>query len=670
MVPFDRFTAVLDACTMFPMLVRDVSPAWGKSAYRGQFAANVAWPSGPTQVIAGHVPPPGRQIPPQKGMTRWPASPHHRRMRGKKDKALAIWVATTALVAFGDVSAASAAASEAPVVEIPDGKLRGAQLGATVAFKGIPYAAPPVGNLRWRQPQPVLPWSGVRDATQPGNVCTQSQAGLNNFIAPLAAAYGAKFVGEPVKSSEDCLYLNVWMPTDAAARAPLPVMVWLHGGSNIAGSGSQSTYDGPGLVSHGVILVTLNYRLGLLGSFSHPELTAESPHHSSGNYGLLDQRAALEWVRKNISRFGGDPDNVTLFGESAGAIDAGLLMTSPLSRGLFKRVISESGPAFAGGRTLAQAEFVGAAVGKAAPGTASSLQNLRALPVEQLLPLAERVIKAQFADVAGALTIDGWVLTRTPQQAFAQGAVAKVDLVVGLNGRELSAFRVGSEAQAAAAKAVAAGNSNGPAAPAVGSGAATSAVAAGGGSGRSAGESGQILGKLTGAMGPLYGGWTYPAIAWYLGKILFHREAGIDQAGNDVVVACPLGAMATLVAATGQKAYVYRFERTVPGEGAATLGAFHSLEVPYVFHALADPMWRWLPFTATDSKLSDELETYWTQFAKTGNPNAAGLQAWPAWNSDDEPFLQIDQGAVLSAQQGFAPIFCHLSPDRLRERLK
>jgi para-nitrobenzyl esterase len=562
---------------------------------------------------------------------------------------VAIGLATAALLAFARAPAAHDAASDAPLVEIPDGTLRGVQLGATTVFKGIPYAAPPIGNFRWREPQPVTPWSGVRDATQPGSACTQSTAGLNNFIAPLAAAYGAKFVGEPVKSSEDCLYLNVWMPAGGASRAPLPVMVWLHGGSNIAGSGSQSTYDGVGLVSHGVILVTLNYRLGLLGSFSHPGLTAESTHHSSGNYGLLDQLAALEWVRKNISRFGGDPDNVTLFGESAGAIDAGLLMTSPLSKGLFKRVISESGPTLGGGRTLAQAQLIGAAVGKAAPGTASSLQNLRALPVEQLLPLAERVIKAQFADVAGALTIDGWVLPRTPQQAFAQGAIAKVDLLVGLNAREVSAFRVGSEARAAAAKA-----------------------AAGSGSSASASEnsSGQTLGTLTNAMGPLYGGWTYPALAWYLSKILFHRETGIDQAGNDVVVACPLGAMAALVAVTGRQAYVYRFERTVPGRGAPTLGAFHGLEVPYVFHTLADPMWQWLPFTKTDSTLSDELETYWTQFAKTGSPNGPGLPSWPAWNSDHEPFLEIDSGADISAQQDFAPIFCHLSPDRLRERLR
>jgi para-nitrobenzyl esterase len=545
---------------------------------------------------------------------------------------------------------AATATGDAPVVEIADGKLHGLFYGSSLVFKGIPFASPPTGDLRWREPQPVVPWSGVRDATRSGSSCTQSTSGLNDFLAPLAQAYGARYVGEPVQSSEDCLYLNVWMPA-GPPRNPLPVMVWLHGGANVAGSGSQSTYDGGGLVSHGVLLVTVNYRLGVFGSFSHPELTAESPHHSSGNYGLLDQLAALQWVRKNISRFGGDPDNVTLFGESAGAIDAALLMTSPLSKGLFKRVISESGPAFGTGRPLAEAEAAGAAVGKAAPGGfASTLQNLRALPAAQVVELADKVLKAQFPAVAGALILDGWVLPRSTQQAFVKGALAKTDLLIGLNGRELSAFRVGGAARAAAAAKES---------PAVKPATKTD----------SGDGTGQTIAKLTDAMAPLYGGWTYAALAWYFGKIIIHRDAGIDQAGNDVVVACPVGAMATLVRAAGQKAYVYRFERAVPGQGAATLGAFHSLEIPYVFHAFQDSAWRWLPFGDADSRLSAALEAYWTQFARTGNPNVVGFPQWPAWNNDAEPFLEIDAAGDIVAQRDFSPIFCHLSSQRLRDRL-
>ena len=230
-----------------------------------------------------------------------------------------------------------------PLVQISAGSLRGGSVGSAIAFRGIPYARPPVGQLRWQPPQPAAPWQGVRDALEPGSACTQRTSGLIPFIAPMAEAYGSPFDQPQVKSSEDCLYLDVWVP-EWPVKRPLPVMVWLHGGSNTVGSGTQSTYDGVSLTRHGVLLVTLNYRLGVMGFFSHPELTAESPHHSSGNYGLLDQLAALNWVQQNIAQFGGDPDNVTLFGESAGAIDAARLMTSPLAAGLFKRVISESGP--------------------------------------------------------------------------------------------------------------------------------------------------------------------------------------------------------------------------------------------------------------------------------------------------------------------------------------
>ena len=545
----------------------------------------------------------------------------------------------------GSVENPSAAPGEPPVAEIADGKLRGLQYGTAVVFKGIPYARPPVDDLRWREPQPVVPWAGMRDATRPGSACAQSSAGLNNFVAPLARAYGARYEGEPVRSSEDCLYLDVWLPAWPPSK-PLPVMVWLHGGANTAGSGSQSAYDGRALVSHGVVLVTINYRLGVFGFFSHPQLTAESPHHSSGNYGLLDQLAALEWVHKNIARFGGDPDNVTLFGESAGAIDAGLLITSPLSTGLFRRVISESGPALAGGssHTQAEAEAAGAAVGKAAPGRfASTLQNLRALPAMQVAELADRVMKAQFPDIRSALILDGWVLPRSPQQAFAQGAIARVDLLVGLNGRELAAFR----------------------AAAPGKDAAKPGARADSGAGAF-----RTIGKFADAMAPLYGGWTDVAITWYLGKALIDRDGALDQAVNDMVVACPSGAMATLVRAAGQKAYVYRFDRVVPGKGATGLGAFHSLELPYVFGTLADPTWRWLPFTNADTRLSAAIQAYWTQFARTGIPNPPGWPAWPAWNNDAEPYLEMGRTGDVRPEKNFSPVFCHLAPDRLRQRFK
>ena len=234
--------------------------------------------------------------------------------------------------AFSNLSAPGAGGHAAgdPVAQIEAGALRGTSIGSAIVFMGIPYARPPVGELRWDAPKPAMPWTGVRDATRPGPPCAQDPAGLTRFLAPMANAYGSSYTEPPVQSSEDCLYLNLWTPEWPAKHA-LPVMVWLHGGSNKAGSGAQSTYNGASLTARGVVLVTINYRLGVMGFFSHPELTARSPHHSSGNYGLLDQIAALQWVRNNIAQFGGDPQNVTLFGESAGAIDAAMLMTSPLA---------------------------------------------------------------------------------------------------------------------------------------------------------------------------------------------------------------------------------------------------------------------------------------------------------------------------------------------------
>jgi para-nitrobenzyl esterase len=535
---------------------------------------------------------------------------------------------------------ASAAPISEPLVQIGAGTLRGAIAGSAIAFRGIPYARPPVGELRWQPPQPPLPWQGVREALQPGSACTQRTSGLAPFIAPMAKAYGSAFEQPSIKSSEDCLYLDVWVPEWPVKRA-LPVMVWLHGGSNTVGSGTQSTYDGVSLTRHGVLLVTLNYRLGVMGFFSHPDLSAESPHHSSGNYGLLDQLAALSWVRQNIAQFGGDPDNVTLFGESAGAIDAAQLMASPLAAGLFKRVISESGPAFGSGQTSSQAEAFGSAVSALAPGNSQStpLEKLRALSATEVEALVLKAKEHFPADITAA-TADGWVLPMSPQQAFLTGSIQKVDLLIGFNGRELSAFRLSA---AAAAKS---------------SGGQSSVTDSGG------------LSKFVEAARPYFGGWTKPAIAIYFGRILLNKNAGLDGAANDLIGACPIGAMASLTNASGQHVFVYRFDRSIPGKGEAELGAFHSLEVPYVFGSLRDREWQWLPSTADDASLSDLLQTYWTNFAKTGNPNASGLPNWPAWSEDEKEFLVVNQDASVTAQRNFPPLFSRLGANELKQSFK
>jgi para-nitrobenzyl esterase len=535
---------------------------------------------------------------------------------------------------------ANVASSGEPIVEISTGTLRGAAAGSAIAFRGIPYAQPPVGELRWQPPRPATPWAGVRDASRPGTACTQRASGLTPFFAPMAKAYDAKFEQPPIASSEDCLYLDVWVPEWPVKRS-LPVMVWLHGGSNRVGSGTQSTYDGASLARRGVLVVTLNYRLGAMGFLSLPELTAESPHRSSGNYGLLDQLAALNWVKLNIARFGGDPDNVTLFGESAGAIDATRLMTSPLAAGLFRRVISESGPAFDAGMTLSRAEAFGSAVNALAPGSVSGtpLGKLRALPADEVETLVAKAAEHLPTDITAA-TVDGWVLPMSPQQAFLTGSIQKVDLLIGLNGRELSAFRL---------SAAAAGVSSG---------------------GPGSVEASPGLKKISEAAHPYFGHWTNLAIAGYLGRILLNKNAGTDAAVNDLIGACPVGALASLTHAIGEQVFVYRFDRSIPGKGEADLGAFHSLEVPYVFGSLRDKEWQWLPATADDASLSDLLQTYWTNFAKTGNPNGAGLPDWPAWSDDKSEFLLIKPDASVTTQRNFAPLFSSLGAEELKAGFK
>jgi len=532
---------------------------------------------------------------------------------------------------------------QGPIVHLASGTVRGRQQGEIAVFEGVPFAAPPVGQLRWREPQPVIPWSGTRDATRPSHPCMQSVAGLDTFLEPLAAAYGAPFTRQPVEPSEDCLYLNLWSPARPGST-PLPVMVWLHGGSNRVGSGAEESYDGTRLAAHGVIVVTMNYRLGAMGFFTHPELTAESSHHSSGNYGLLDQIAGLRWVQQNIAEFGGDPGNVTLFGESAGSIDATTLMTSPLTQGLFRRVIAESGPAFglAPERTVAQMQPLGEAVGKAAGARAGAqLEDLRRLPADVVAQVEAKLIASEFKGYdPNASVVDGWVLPQAPARAFATGEVEKVDLLAGMNARELSAFRLGA---AAAAKQS--------------------------GKQPSSGGISATLKPLAEAARPLYGVWTDIALASYLAQVLVHGDVAIDQTSNDILMACPVGAEAALTSSAGQRAFIYKFDRAVPGKGEAALGAFHGLEVPYVFDTFATRSWGWLPVTQTDQKLSETIETYWTNFAKSGDPNRPGLPLWKPWAVDEEPYLQFSQSGDALPQQGFSPPFCHLAPDHLKQQL-
>jgi para-nitrobenzyl esterase len=519
-----------------------------------------------------------------------------------------------------------------PVVHVAMGLIRGveqAPVGGAV-FRGIPFAQPPVGNLRWREPQPVAPWKGTRDATRYGPACIQNLYGTGVFLAPLAKLYGRDYPQQKIEMSEDCLYLNIWTPEWPPKHAA-PVMFWIHGGSNIMGSGGESSYDGTALAAKGVVVVTINYRLGILGSFSHAQLTRESPHHASGNYGLLDQIAALQWVAQNIAQFGGDPARVTVFGESAGAIDAGLLLCSPLANGLMQRVIMESGPVLLGHHppALAKGERYGEQLAQALGLSGdNAIERMRSMPAETVISKSNEIAKS--APNPG-LVIDGWFLRDSPGDLFAQGRELPADFIIGNNGREMSAFRAGAEKSGGA----------------------------GGGLDNSAMQTIKIF----------YGRAAPVVVGSFLVDNVFRRTEAADSWLNDVIGTCPGMAMASLHASAGHHAYFYLFERAVPGKGESSLGAFHSLEVPYVFGNLRIPTWSWLPFDDVDSHLSEVLETYWTNFAKTGNPNSADVPEWREFESRTQIAMEFGKTGKVRQRTHSAPTYCDVEAGVLKARL-
>ena len=326
------------------------------------------------------------------------------------------------------------AADVDPVVAVTGGRIRGLLMARGGAeFKGIPFAKAPVGDLRWREPLPAMPWTGVRDATAFGAPCPQNAA------------------NRPMDGSqEDCLFLNLWTP-DWPPAGRKPVMVWMHGGGNYAGSSSNASFNGESLARRGVVLVSLNYRLGILGFLAHSELTRESKRHASGNYGLMDQIAALRWVRDNIAAFGGDAGNVTIFGQSAGAVDVNILMTSPVAAGLFHKVIAESGtvtrvPDDATVRMTALGAVMAARSGdtvsdaltreeaEKAGDALGSLSSLRERPAADLL----KVMSAPRMSIgpANGIVIDGWIVPKPPAGVFISGRQRRVPLLIGSNARE------------------------------------------------------------------------------------------------------------------------------------------------------------------------------------------------------------------------------------------
>lgn len=476
-----------------------------------------------------------------------------------------------------------AAADPLEAVRVDGGMIRGTvseRFDNVIVYRGVPYAASTAGPNRWRPPQPVESWEGIRDCQQFGPCCPQAPY-------PKESAY----YREPEPQSEDCLSLNVW--TSNQSSDARPVMVWIHGGALTRGSGAIGAYDGAALARKGVVVVTINYRLGPLGFFAHPELTAESERHAAGNYGLLDQIAALEWVKRNIAQLGGDPNCVTIFGESAGSQSVNALIASPLAKGLFHRAIGQSGTAFRTLATLTEAEQQGASFAKAAD--VKDLAGLRQLPAEKILEVAEKS-----GGIRGNLNVDGWCLPQDVKAVFLAGKQNDVPTIAGSNADEMTALaplaarpktRQALRTQVALLLA-----------------------------------SPDDVERL------------YPASS--------DEEAAkayLDLVG-DVSFTLPARSWARWSTAAGGKVYLYQFTRVTPFAAAARLGAFHAAEITYAFDNLD-----MLPREArdTDKKLADMMSTYWVNFAKTGDPNGAGLPNWPPYNRSEEPYLNLGDQVSL-----------------------
>jgi para-nitrobenzyl esterase len=454
------------------------------------------------------------------------------------------------------------------------------------SYNGIPFAAPPIAELRWRAPQPVMPWEGERSADQFGPKCMQ--AGQASDFDPLNP-----------RMSEDCLYLNVWTPAKSVDDR-LPVMVWIYGGGFKIGSGSEPWYNGAHLAGKGVIVVTVNYRLDVFGFLSHPELTAESADHASGNYGLLDQIAALGWVKRNIAAFGGDPGQVTVFGESAGSLSVSALMASPLGRGLFQRVIGESGAMLFPGKSpyalAPRVEAEQAGMKFADLLSAHSIAELREKPAEALLDALAK--NPDIPRMSRGPIVDGHVLPASPAEIFAKGQQTDVPLLAGSTSDEGTLFT--ARAQQATAESYSE-------------------------------QVHQLFGDAADAVRKLY-----PVGTPEQTKSSFAALFG------DQLIAYPTWLWNELQAKTGKSSnYRYLFELRPPApELSATplAGAFHTAEIVYVFDNLQVRDWPWRP---EDRRMAEIASTYWVNFAKSGNPNGPGLPDWPAYTGSDDAVMRL-----------------------------
>ena len=470
------------------------------------------------------------------------------------------------------MTAQAGARSDSPIVRIGPDKLVGGREGELSIFRGIPYASPPIGDLRWREPQLPTPWNGLREAVRFAPDCPGT--------SPL-----------PKGASEDCLYLNVWTPK-ISPKAKLPVMVWIYGGAFRGGSAADPRFDGSNLARRGVVLVSFGFRVGPLGYLATRQLSAESPHGTSGNYGVLDAIAALRWVRANIAAFGGDPRNVTIFGQSSGSETVNILTASPLARGLFHRAIGESGSSIGVRQALplAQAEVIGELYMK--DRGAADLAGLRALPLE--LVLARDSAKYE-------PNIDGWLLPRDVLSVYRESRQNDCPMLVGSNGQEVPADPTATMATFRQMLQQQFGSLTSR---------ATDLFAVG-----SDEQAMQAQSRLTRI---LWG--DFPAAAWVSAQ-----------------------------AATGRsKIYHYLFDYAPPREVGKPRVAYHGAEIGYVFGTYRRPGQP--PQGLVDDRMAELVQNYWVNFARTGNPNGPGLPDWPAvTDARSQTQMRFDSGGAAAA---------------------
>jgi len=515
-------------------------------------------------------------------------------LRSVAGLAIAMGVGTTAV-----------SQSSAPVVKIDSGQLQGAVADGVASFKGIPFAAPPVGELRWRAPQPVSAWPGVRQASEFGADCMQGR-----FGPPPAAAPGAP---TPRMPSEDCLYLNVWRPGDQTARN-LPVMVWIYGGGFTGGSSASPNTSGAGFAKQGVVLVAMNYRVGRFGFFAFPALSSEHPDETKANYAYMDQIATLKWVKRNIAAFGGNPNNVTLFGFSAGGVSVHSMLASPMARGLFQKAIVESGGSRDSVLTARpmradnvdpnypmSAETIGITFAKSMgiEGTdQTALVKLRALSADDVLRGAPAQPGANVPSYETTPILDGKLITETAETVYKARRQPRVPLLLGSNSADTAGNRVRARTKD------------------------------------------ELFAR--------YGQWSAEAKAAYDPDGSTDLPILISRANDDFGQAEPARFAADAFAANGSPVYLYRFSYVQASlREQLRAGAPHGGEIGYVFGTLSGG--RGGAPTADDLAVSHMAQSYWVNFAKHGDPNGAGLPSWPRHVAGDDQIFDFRPDGTAGA---------------------